>query len=64
MKIVRAAPSTGRAAAAGAATNELPVKFIRRVKPTEPELWPLLEEVPAEETLLPPPECAETPNPP
>ncbi|HXT72399.1 MAG TPA: hypothetical protein VN785_00965 [Candidatus Angelobacter sp.] len=64
MKIVRAAPSTGRAAVAGGATNELPVKFMRRAKPTEPEPWPLLDDVPAMETLLPlPPECVETPEP-
>ncbi|MHB8484394.1 MAG: hypothetical protein ACYDCM_01495 [Candidatus Acidiferrales bacterium] len=64
MKIVRAPPSTGRAAAAGAATNEFPVKFMRRTEPAVPEPRLLLEEVPVEETLLPPPECAEMPNPP
>ncbi|HET6199848.1 MAG: hypothetical protein ACHQJX_06495 [Candidatus Acidiferrales bacterium] len=62
MKIVRAAPSTGRPAVAGGATNELPVKFMRRAKP-ELEPWPPLDDVPVMETLPLPPECAETPEP-
>lgn len=63
MKIVRAAPSTERPAAAGA-TNVLPVKFIGRAALADPEPWPLLDGTPAIETLLPPPECVETPKPP
>ena len=63
MKIVRAARSTGRSAAGGA-TNVLPVKFMRRVNPTDPEPWPRLDDVPPMETLPLPPECVETPKPP
>ncbi len=64
MKIVRAEISTDRPEVAGGGTNELPVKFMRRAKPTEPEPWPLLDDVPVMETPLLPPECAETPEPP